>query len=46
MQCDEVRETAWSSPLMFGCRAESLPRIACTLRSIDVYSVWMGGCLE
>ena len=20
VQCDEVRETAWSSPLMFGCR--------------------------
>jgi LuxR family transcriptional regulator, maltose regulon positive regulatory protein len=26
--------------------AEALPQIACTLRSIDVCSAWMGGCLQ
>jgi hypothetical protein len=23
-----------------------LPQIACTLSSVDVYSVWIGGCLQ
>jgi hypothetical protein len=23
---------------------KALPQIACTLRSIDVYFAWMGGC--
>jgi hypothetical protein len=26
--------------------AEALPQIACTPSSIDVYSAWMGGCLQ
>jgi hypothetical protein len=26
--------------------AEALRQIACTLRSIDVCSAWMGGCLQ
>jgi hypothetical protein len=26
--------------------AEAPPRIACTLSSIDMYSAWMGGCLQ
>ena len=32
-----------------GCSAvgaEALPSMVCTLRSIDVYSAWMGGCLQ
>jgi hypothetical protein len=37
IQCDDVRETAWSSPLMFGCGSRVAARIACRLRSIDVY---------
>jgi hypothetical protein len=32
------------SPAVVG--AEALPQIACTLRSVDVCSAWMGGCLQ
>ena len=35
-----------SSPLMLGCPRLALLQIACTLRSVDVYSAWMGGCLQ
>jgi hypothetical protein len=31
---------------MFGVGAEALPQTACTLSNIDVYSAWMGGCLQ
>jgi hypothetical protein len=37
---------AWSSPLMLGCRRGAPPQITCTLSSVDVYSAWMGGCLQ
>jgi hypothetical protein len=30
------------SPAVVG--ADAQPQIACTPRSVDVYSVWMGGC--
>jgi hypothetical protein len=30
----------------FAVGAEAVPPIACTLSSIDVYSAWMGGCLQ
>jgi hypothetical protein len=37
---------SWSWPLMFGCRSGGAAPMACTLSSIDVYSAWMGGCLQ
>ena len=41
-----ITRHSWSSPLMFGCRRRGAASIACTLSSIDVYSAWMGGCLQ
>ena len=42
-----ITRQSLSSPLMFGRRrGGALPSMACTLSSIDMYSAWMGGCLQ
>jgi hypothetical protein len=37
---------SWSSPIFGGRGPEALPRIACTLSNIEMYSTGMGGCLQ
>ena len=41
-----ITRRSWWSPLMSAVGAEAPPRIVCTLSSIDMYSAWMGGCLQ
>ena len=41
-----ITRRSCSSPLMFGCRCRGAAQIACMLSSIDMYSAWMGGCVQ